>query len=207
MSENPHEDLRLFGSYFGVVVDREDPQGLARIRAEIAGVIDKSAWAWPIGSGGAGSAQRGAKWVPQVGAEVVVLFLQGDPDSPLYFPAHWGKPKGVTEIPGADIDPEAFNEDGSIDDSVELLSPAQAPDVPVFEFRDYQVVIDEREGKGLLLIRHKLTGDRVEHDGVGFGWSIKGTTAIRIVADGLVSIEGAQIQINGRMVANNPNPI
>ena len=37
--------------------------------------------------------------MPEKGAEVGVLFHQGDVDHPHYLGGHWGKPDGQTEVP------------------------------------------------------------------------------------------------------------
>lgn len=72
-------ELRLDGLHVGEVVDREDPEGLGRVRVRIPGLVEPaSAWAWPLGTLGGGSDRRGFFCVPEKGAEVGVLFHQGD---------------------------------------------------------------------------------------------------------------------------------
>ena len=72
--ENPMGDARFFAVYEGTVFDRADPKKVGRVRVEIPGLMDNpaSGWAWPIGMPGGGTAQQGMKWIPKVGAEVVV---------------------------------------------------------------------------------------------------------------------------------------
>ncbi|HEU4405503.1 MAG TPA: phage baseplate assembly protein V, partial [Polyangiaceae bacterium] len=71
-------DTRLLGLYIGYVTDRDDPERLGRVRLCIPGVLEPhSAWAWPLGTGGGGSKDCGFFAVPEVGAEVGVLFNQG----------------------------------------------------------------------------------------------------------------------------------
>jgi len=196
-------DLRLFSLYTGIVVDRIDPKKFGRVRVEIPGVVDRSAWAWPLGSAGGGSKSRGAKRVPKLGADVGVMFNQGDPDRVFYLPSNWGKrPNDTTEIPGSDLDPYTLDEAEPSE-----LAAEDTVDVHVNETDNYLVIVDEREGKDLLVVRHKRTGDYVEYDGLGLGWTIKGTTAVRLISDGVVSIEANVVQINGRMVLNTEDAI
>ena len=179
------EELRLDGLHVGEVVDREDPEGLGRVRVRIPGLIEPaSAWAWPLGTLGGGSDRRGFFSVPEKGAEVGVLFHQGDVDAPYYLCGHWGKPDAGTEVP----------------ESVRELPKEEAPQVRAFETARFLLVFDDREGKEALVIRDKVSGDQIELDGKGMGITVKATSALMLKADGMVSIEAAVIQLNGRVV-------
>src|SRR6266508_1820913 len=93
-------DQRLHGMFVGFVVDRNDPEQLGRVRCCIPGVMEPHGpWAWPLGTVGGGSKNRGFFAVPEVGAEVAVFFNQGSADEPYYLPAHWGRPGGDSEVP------------------------------------------------------------------------------------------------------------
>jgi hypothetical protein len=204
-------DNRFFAMYIGVVVDRADPKRLGRVRVRIPGVIEpKSAWAWPLGSAGGGGKRLGGKRVPPLGAEVAVFFNQGDPDAPWYLTAQWGlvpneNGEPVTEIPGGNYDPDDWDKPES---ERRELTAEEAADVHVDETRDFVIVVDERQDKARYYIQHKLSGDALEYDyPSGGGWTLKSTTLLRLVADGLVSIEGSSIQINGRNVLDSPDPI
>jgi len=93
-------DSRLLGMYVGYVTKRDDEEQLGRVRVCIPGVLEpESAWAWPLGTSGGGSKDRGFFAVPEEGAEVAVFFNQGNVDAPYYLAAHWGKPNGESEVP------------------------------------------------------------------------------------------------------------
>ncbi|MCA2977361.1 MAG: hypothetical protein INH37_03670, partial [Myxococcaceae bacterium] len=65
-----NDTLRL-GLYVGYVTDRNDDAQLGRVRVCIPGVIEpESAWAWPLGTVGGGSKDRGIFAVPEKFAEV-----------------------------------------------------------------------------------------------------------------------------------------
>ncbi len=186
------DDPRYTGLYIGQVVDREDPESLGRVRVRIPGLIEPaSAWAFPLGTIGGGSDRRGFFAVPEKDAEVGVLFHQGDIDHPFYLCGHWGKLEAGTEVP----------------EPVKDLGKEDAPQVRSFETGRFLLVFDDRSGKEALLIKDKKSGDQVEFDGAAMGITIKGTSALLLKADGLVSIEGASVQINGRLVLPGPKPI
>ena len=78
-------DSRLLGMYVGYVTKRDDEEQLGRVRVCIPGVLEpESAWAWPLGTSGGGSKDRGFFAVPEEGAEVAVFFNQGNVDAPYY---------------------------------------------------------------------------------------------------------------------------
>jgi len=186
------DEVRYPGLYVGEVVDHDDPEGLGRVRVRIPGLIEPaSAWAFPLGTVGGGSDRRGFFAVPETGAEVGVLFRQGDVDHPYYLCGHWGKPDGKTEVPAP----------------VRGLQKGEAPQVRALETRRFLLVFDDRAGKEALVIQDKVSGDQVELDGAGMAVTIKATSALILKADGLVSIEGALVQINGRVVLSAGPPI
>lgn len=186
------EEVRYPGLYMGEVVDREDPEGLGRVRVRVPGLVEPaSAWAFPLGTVGGGSDRRGFFSVPEKGAEVGVLFHQGDVDHPYYLCGHWGKPDGQVEVP----------------EPVRGLSKEEAPKVRAFETGRFLLVFDDRADKEALVIKDKTSGDQIEFDAVGMGITIKATSALLLKADGLVSIEGAAVQINGRVILPGEKPI
>ena len=179
------DDPRYTGLYIGQVVDRADPERLGRVRVKVPGLVEPaSAWAFPLGTVGGGSDRRGFFAVPEVGAEVGVLFHQGDVDHPYYLCGHWGKPDGATEVP----------------EPVKSLSVAETPQVRAFETGRFLLVFDDRAGHEALVIKDKRSGDQLELDGAGMGITIEATSALILKADGIISIEGTTVVINGRLV-------
>ncbi|TMQ08634.1 MAG: hypothetical protein E6J90_39960 [Deltaproteobacteria bacterium] len=185
-------DHRLLGLHIGHVVDRADPLKLGRVRVRIPGLIqDASAWAFPLGTLGGGSDRQGFFAVPEDGAEVGVLFQEGDVERPYYLAGHWGMPGGSTEIPGP----------------ARELSKTETPQVRVLETRRFVLVFDDRAGHETLRIEDKLSGDQIEFDGTALGMTVKATSALILKADGLINIEGTTVVINGRLVLPGGGPI
>ena len=95
---------KCYGVYRGSVIDNTDPDGCCRIRVAVAGVhsnsrnnapIETYPWANQCQSLiGGGIAQSGIYSVPQVGAQVFVMFEGGNPMRPLYFGTAIGKWNG-----------------------------------------------------------------------------------------------------------------
>ncbi|NUP12876.1 MAG: hypothetical protein HOW73_43105 [Polyangiaceae bacterium] len=174
----------FFAPQNGVVIDNVDPEGLYRVRVRIPGLIQRSSWAWPRATMGGGSAQRGGVIVPAIGSDVVVTFLGGDPNRPLWEGAWWGKPPAGSEMPTPLRD----------------LPPAEVPRVQCMQVGTVVITFDEREGQRKFSVEDLTSGDSVVLDLEKQGISINATSALILKAVGAVSIDGAAVTINGRVV-------
>ncbi len=168
-------DAPLHGLFVGIVTNVDDPAKAGRVRVRIPGVVDEgTAWAIP-GSMGGGAPQRGVHWVPPVGAQVCVMFIQGDVDRPMYF--------GVqslqgTFLTGTDGDPLAM----------------------ALETEGYVIAIDDRPESKNLSIQDKASGNVIQLNGVDRSIAIKATSLVSIVSTGFVTIDGLEVFINGTQV-------
>lgn len=185
--------------YDGIVVDNKDPLNAGRARIRVPGICEpSSAWARPLGGGGN---RRGTFNPPDVGDEVAVWFVAGDLDNPRYARGHFGAPGGQSQASGP-----VGGYKGK-DDQAEEFSSENAVKVKSWEGDRYVVMVDERAGKERLVLRDKKSDDCIEFDGVNMGVLIQVTSMLKLKALGLVDIEGANVQINGRTVVSNGKPI
>ena len=176
------------GLYVGYVVDRDDPEQLGRVRVCIPGVIEPaSAWAWPLGTSGGGSKNRGFFAVPERNAEIGVFFKQGDIDAPYYLAGHWGRPEGKSEVPDE--------------------AQRTPPDNRVFATETFRIEVDEGKDQRKLRLLNTRTGDRVTLNAEDNTISIEATTAITIKAVGAIALEAALVTIAGRVVRPVQDPI
>jgi uncharacterized protein involved in type VI secretion and phage assembly len=179
--------------YDGVVYDNVDPLRIGRVRVTVPGMIEPySSWALPSGNCGSGSSERGFWCVPAIGSNVSVMFNEGDPDHPRYFPGPWAAP---------DDQPESPTFAGS-------LSPKDATQVSGLQTKRWEVVCDDRPGQEKLTIRDRqMDQNMIEIDGVAQAVTISGTVAIQIKSTGVINIEALQVIINGRAVLPSGSPI
>jgi hypothetical protein len=186
-------DPRFVALYEGEVVDNLDPKLMGRIRILIPGLLEPSGWTMPIAMPGGGADNRGHWQVPRIGANVAVLFVQGDVDHPRYLAGPWASPRATgTEIPNA----------------VRTLTPAEAVEVAVIQTRRWEIVFDDRIGRESLRIKDlEFDEDVLEIDGANHGVTISGTAAVVIRSRGVVNIEALQIMLNGRVVRETEDPI
>ncbi len=134
---HPRFDHMILGS----VVDRDDPEGLGRIRVHVPGLLEpSSAWALPLGA--MYGVKNGIHWVPEVGANAVVFFNQGDEAHPYYMAGPYGAPEGETDVPD-----EAPN--GSVDHMV-------------IRWRDFVITLNGKAGEEKASFEDRETGTKLE---------------------------------------------
>lgn len=172
----------LLGIYPGVVARNDDPRGLGRVRVTIDSLFDDDPTFWALPMGTSSGKDRGDWDVPEVGAEVVVMFDDGNPDAPYFIRGN----HAVSEVP-----PET--DGGRIN-------------VKVMATKTYVVVMDD-QGAGKMTIIHRPTGAVLEHDGATLGVTVTGTTKLSLTATGQVDITGAVVTIQGRPVIPGAGPI
>lgn len=194
MSSDKEETApRYYGLEFGQVVDRDDPEGLGRIRIIVPGIIDEpSGWVSPVGGTlFGGGPQRGFFGVPPKGADVGVLFHRGDPERPYYLPAHYGKPSTGEEVPT----------------DVKEAPAKDRADVYSFETELWKLTFDDRKSNSKARIAHKALDLVLDLDGEKGVLEITGEAAINIKSNGFVNVDGAHVQIAGRVVMKTGKPI
>jgi hypothetical protein len=185
------EGKKIWGLRLGKVLERGDKQLIGRVRAEIPGLMDRTAWARPKGGG---SPNNGGISIPPVGADIYIEFINGEPDQPVWSRADWGIVDGESEV---------FEEHTD-------------PDVHVFGIGMFRIVVDDREIEGgqkscrAKLV--KVVGGE-EQDIVwieiteGNSLQIHADNAIGLEAGAVIDINAPVVQIKDRKVMANSRPI
>lgn len=180
-AEDDVVEPRLYGMFVGYVINREDPEKLGRVQLCIPGFVEPhSAWAWPLGTCGGGTKNRGFFAVPELNAEVCVFFNQGEISAPYYITSNWGRPGGESEVPEE--------------------AQKSPPNNRVIATETFRVEMDESENDHKLRLLNRKTGDQIVLDADQNSVTIQGTTAIVIQAVGSITLDAAQISIKGRAV-------
>lgn len=89
--------MNLTGPYVGIVESNKDPEKLGRVKVRVAHVygvpdgelggigLNDIPWAIPAGlPAGGSSASGGIDWLPEAGDQVMVMFLDGEPEKPVW---------------------------------------------------------------------------------------------------------------------------
>lgn len=80
----------FYGKYRGLVQDIDDPNKLARIRAQVPEVYGETVSPWALPCVPFAGAGHGAVWLPEVGDGVWIEFEAGDPARPVWCGGWWG---------------------------------------------------------------------------------------------------------------------
>lgn len=188
--DGPEDIPRFHGAYQGVVVENDDPEGLYRCRIEVVGLVALTYWAFPFGTLGGGGPQRGGFVVPDIGADVVVMFLGGDLERPIYSPAWWSYRNGAKEMPAPARD-----------------AAEHAHQVQSIQLGRLLIAVDERDGQRKLSLEDQVSGDAIVWDLEKQGLRVKMTSAVLIECDGLVKVNGTQVTAQDRLVQISGKPV
>ncbi len=180
---------RYYGVMLAQVIEVGDPLSRHRVRLRIPGITDRSGWAFPLREGTGPGHGGGPNY--KVGDVVVMSFNGGDPQSAIF--VHGGYHGTAPDAPV---------------DAVRGLTPEEAPLVHgLYEIGGYAISIDERAGKRQLVVQDRVLGDMIQLDGEGGAITIRATSALKIVCDGAIEVEGASVKINGRLVLTESRPV
>lgn len=196
----------LHGIYLARVVNVErnpddpetsDMEMLGRVQFELPGICEPSAWAFPIGGG---APQWGIDAVPPIGADVYIMFLNGDVDRPIWLPAYHGLPNDPETGESA---PEAFPE-------------FTHPKIAVLGLGPFRIVFDYRGGENPRQVTIKnvkeVAGEEdstaeIVLDADNNSIRIHSDRLVKIESSAMIDIDGRKVQINGRTVMPTTRPI
>jgi hypothetical protein len=157
---NEEGERVLLGEVPGVVVDNKDPLKLGRARVRVDGLLEpESPWAFPVGE--AGKANEGSHNPPSIGSTVVVSFLGGNPDVPIYKHAWRGSAEGMTALASA-----------SVDDAADRIKS--------FETDRYLITLAEVSGSEEVLIQDKMSGNKISMKPDG---TVLGSPSVKLGGD------------------------
>ncbi len=191
------------GSSFatGVVTDNGDPEGMGRVKIRYpwSDEREESAWARVVtfmaGSG------FGGYFLPEVGDEVLVAFIDGNIEFPVVIGALWND----RETPPYD------NGDGK--NSIRAIRTRQgheilfdddesAPKVTIKTAAGHAIELDDTPGGEKVTIKDK-SGNMVQMDAVANALTLKSSVQLTIEsnmidirADGVLTLNGSLVRIN-----------
>jgi uncharacterized protein involved in type VI secretion and phage assembly len=167
----------------------DDPEGLARVEVKFlsradAAVEEATAWA-PVAVGFTGDG-AGAFLIPDVGARVVLSFLQGDPRYPVVLGALWDGKAAVPEsLPGDAVDRWSFT--GKAGTRIAIVEENGQP------------VISLKTPGGARLEIEDAGGGQLTARAGGASVTLSGS-GVTIKTGGTVKLEGTMMQLTASML-------
>jgi uncharacterized protein involved in type VI secretion and phage assembly len=189
----------LHGTYLGRVVSVADPEKLSRVQVRLmstpgtTGDADASLWA-RVATPFAGNG-RGAFFLPDVGDEVALVFVNGDPRQPLVVGGLWN---------GADKAPEKLGGAGNRVDRYTLVG-ARGSRIAIVEETDGQATISLSTQGGQSVTITQTSGGKVAIEAAGNKVTLdtKGVTvesALKVkVSASTVEVSAAMVKVDAAM--------
>jgi uncharacterized protein involved in type VI secretion and phage assembly len=193
------------GVVIGVVQDLDDPQKLGRVRVELPHLGNQlSAWA-RLGTLMAG-AGRGSLFRPEPRDEVLVAFLQGDPNQPFVIGALWNDQDAPPEGGGTrDNHLRTLRtrsghvlrfDDTPGAEKIELVACGEKQRI-VVDVSGKKISVEADEGEVFVKAAGDVTVDSGGAATVKARGSIKmEAPEITIEASGVLTLKGSQVKIN-----------
>jgi hypothetical protein len=186
--------------YEGEVVDRNDPDGLHRVKIRIPGPWKVNGpWVLPLGSGYDGANLKGSFVSPPLGAAVAVFFINGAVENARYLAGH----HGIGELP--------------LDDDDQPLSATNRPlaeltddgDNKVWQDERIRVEVDARPDTYAIRITdiQNDTTNVVDIDLHSGQVGVNAPLGILLKSTGHIRIDGGLLTLNGRLVLPGEDPI
>lgn len=177
----------LAAAHLARVTSVDDPEGLARVKVELYNFDtdrDVSIWARvavPFAGG-----DRGAFFIPSVGDEVLVVFVNGDSRAPIVVGGLWN---------GADQPPESIS--GRVDRWT--LTGKAGTRIAIVEESDATATIECSTPGGVTLTMTDEAGGKLEIDCAGNTVTID-STGVTVSAASKVSVSAATVDVTAATV-------
>ena len=180
-------------SYLAEVVSVEDPDRLTRVQIRLLncdGLEDQDGPIWARVAVPFAGADRGAFFLPDVGDEVLVVFVNGDPRFPLVVGGLWnGRDHAPDSLPGDRVDRWTIT--GKAGTKFSIVEEQSGQEKIIFETPGGVIgtLTDEAGGK----IRLEAAGNTVTME----------TSGVTIQAAAKVTVQASQVEVSAGMVTVN----
>lgn len=179
------------GPHRGIVTRTDDPFGQHRVKASMP-LQPETPWMLPVWMGG--GRQRGGHIVPEVGHEVAIWYMNGDPSDLVYAPV------GPRTIAGTNEAPTDMVQAGT-----------NAKDVqPIFELGPLRMTVDERAGQRSFKLAAYKSGQELaalELDVEKGILSLTALAGILIETRGTLTANGMVVEVKKRRVRTTSEPL
>lgn len=180
-------------SYLAEVISVDDPDRLARVQIRLLncdGLDDQDGPVWARVAVPFAGADRGAFFLPDVGDEVLVVFLNGDPRFPMVVGGLWnGRDQSPDSLPGDRVDRWTIT--GKAGTKFSIVEEQRGQEKIVFETPGgvKGTLTDEAGGK----IKLEAAGNTVTME----------TSGVTIQAAAKVTVQASQVEVSAGMVTVN----
>jgi len=188
----PPAPTALFGAQLARVVDVQDPDGYGRIQVKLYnfdGLQDQDAPIWARVAVPFAGGDRGAFFIPDVGDEIVVTFINGDPRQPIVVGGLWNGDKKPSEtLSGPNVDRWTIT--GKQKTKISIIEDSTGPKVELRTPAGRTLTLDDAQST---ITASDPTGNSVTMDASG----------ITITAASKVTVNAATVEVTAGTVTVN----
>lgn len=188
VDDRPYE---FAGPHRGIVIRVDDPDGHHRVKASMP-LQPETPWIRPLVLGG--GRQRGGHITPEVGHEIAIWLMNGDPSDLVYVAV------GPRMISGSNEAPSDM-----------VAAGANAKDVqPIFELGPLRMTVDERAGQRSFKLAAYKAGYELaalELDVEKGILSITSLAGILLETRGTLTANGVVVEVKKRRVRTSSEPL
>ena len=201
MIQRPGYQKHISGAVTAIVTNTKDPDGIGRIKIVYPWNKDEGESYWARLMSFYAGDERGALFLPEVDYEVLVIFEQGDMESPIIIGSLWSTTSKLSEMNGDGMNNikkiktrsghEIIFDDTESAEKVELKSKS-----------GHQITLDDASGGEKVTIQDK-SGNKIEMDAVANKITIMSSmqlsiqaNMIEIKADSMLTLQGGIVKIN-----------
>lgn len=181
------------GSYLAEVVSVKDPQSLSRVQVRLLcadGVTDQDAPVWARVAVPFAGDNHGAFFIPDVGDEVLVSFVNGDPRLPIVLGSLWN---------GNAKPPETLGGGGDAVDRWTLVGKRKTR-IAIVEEQDGQARIEMTTPGGVSVTLQETSGGKIECKAAGSTITVD-TSGVSIKASSKVNVQASQVSVSAGQVS------
>ena len=185
----------VHASYLAEVVSVKDPANLARVQVRLRNfevLADQDAPVWARVAVPFAGANRGAFLLPDVGDEVIVTLLNGDPRLPIVIGGLWN---------GQDRAPETLGRDRSRVDRWTLVGKAGTR-IAIVEENDGQATISLTTPGGVSATLVQTAGGKIELQAAGNTVTME-SQGVSVQTGAKVSVQASQVEVTAGQVTVN----
>ena len=177
------------GVHLAQVVDLDDPERRSRVKVKLAALNgspqqDTELWA-RVCTLFAGS-ERGAFWMPDVGDEVLVVFVQGDPRLPIVLGGLWNN----TSVPPETLDSQ---------NNLKVVRSRNGNRIVLDDTSGQEKVVIETPGGNRISLKDGSENLITIEDSAGNSTTMAGS-AITVTAAAKVVVRASQVEVHAGMV-------
>jgi uncharacterized protein involved in type VI secretion and phage assembly len=191
----------MLAGHLATVVSVSDPESLGRVQLRLLsydGVAEHDAPVWARVAVPFAGADRGAFMIPDVGDEVIVIFVNGDPRFPIVVGSLWnGADRPPEQLPGDRVD--RWTIVGKAGTRIAIVEDGSARETITFETPGgVSGELTDRNGGTIRL----QANTKLELEVAGNTITID-TSSIRIQASSEVSVQAGQVKVEAGLVTVN----